>query len=365
MAQLDTLLPTNTSDIVAPITPNGAPVVVTTTALGQSAQLTFNGNVEQQAQVQLSSNTLGSVTVSLLASDGTTICSQQSSASSFSVPAGSLFAAALYRIYVHPATPVTGSITVSLATSGGVGTIPPRPAGATLDTGNSLSNSLVGLFVMNEGTGTTDKNLVSLQTASFSGGSLPTWNTSDPSVVFGGGASLNSYLNAGTDLTFDRLTPSQMTLVAKVYVSTLAAAGVCEKNDGNTIDSGFVFGWDGTGALRLTVERSSTDMRVATAASAVPSGQWTQFAVTWDGTSPAASSAHLFVNGNEQAKASAADGSGTVGYTNATNKPFRVGNASFDFAGSLNGRMAYLAVYRGRILTPSEMSQLDSQLPIH
>jgi hypothetical protein len=106
-------------------------------------------------------------------------------------------------------------------------------------------------------------------------------------------------------------------------------------------------------------------MRVATAASAVPSGQWTQFAVTWDGTSPAASSAHLFVNGNEQAKASAADGSGTVGYTNATNKPFRVGNASFDFAGSLNGRMAYLAVYRGRILTPSEMSQLDSQLPIH
>jgi hypothetical protein len=45
-------------------------------------------------------------------------------------------------------------------------------------------------------------------------------------------------------------------------------------------------------------------------------------------------------------------------------KRFRIGNARFDFAGSLNGKMAYLAVYKGRMLTPAEMGRLDVQLPI-
>jgi hypothetical protein len=42
----------------------------------------------------------------------------------------------------------------------------------------------------------------------------------------------------------------------------------------------------------------------------------------------------------------------------------RIAQPRFDFAGSLNGKMAYLAVYKGRILTPAEMGQLDVQLPI-
>src|SRR5262249_42639966 len=126
------------------------------------------------------------------------------------------------------------------------------------------------------------------------------------------------------------------------------------------------FGWDGSGALRLTVERSSVNMRVATAASAVATGQWMQVAFTWDGTVGTAAAAHLYVNGVEQTKASSADGSGTIGYANATNQPFRIGNASFDTqAGALNGKMEYLAVYKGRILTTTEMNQLDTQLPIH
>ena len=79
-----------------------------------------------------------------------------------------------------------------------------------------------------------------------------------------------------------------------------------------------------------------------------------------------ASGAHLFLNGVEQTKASSQNGSGTLGYANATNKPFRIGNASIEgIVGSLNGKMAYLAVYKGRILTTTEMNQLDAQLPIH
>jgi hypothetical protein len=132
-------------------------------------------------------------------------------------------------------------------------------------------------------------------------------------------------------------------------------------------DSGFVFGWDNTGALRLTVEKSTTNMRVATSGGAAGPGPWMQVAFTWDGTPShgTAADAHLFLNGVEQPKASAADGSGTLGFANATNQPFRIGNASYDpMAGSLNGKMAYLAIYKARILTPTEMNQLDAGLPI-
>src|SRR5262249_15111897 len=126
---------------------------------------------------------------------------------------------------------------------------------------------------------------------------------------------------------------------------------------------GFVFGWDSSGALRLTVEKSSQDMRVGTAAGAITAGQWMQVAFTWDGTVGTAAAAHLFINGVEQAKPTTGDGGGVLGYANATNQPFRIANASFDFAGSLNGRIGYLAVYKGRILTPAQMTQLDTQLP--
>lgn len=132
---------------------------------------------------------------------------------------------------------------------------PPRPAGSVLDSSNPLATNLVGLFIMNEGSGTTDLNLVDGQVANFSGSSSPSWNTSDPSVVFNGGGSLNSYMNAGTDLAFDKLTTSQTTIVAKVYVTALATGGVCEKNDDNAADSGFLFGWDSSGTLSLHLGR--------------------------------------------------------------------------------------------------------------
>lgn len=183
-------------------------------------------------------------------------------------------------------------------------------------------------------------------------------------MLFNGGSSLASYLNAGTDLTFDRLPTSQITIVAKVFVNQVSQAGVCEKNDNNSIDSGFVFGWDGSGALRLTVEKSSSNMRAGTVGGVIPTGQWVQVAFTWDGTVGLSSAAHLFIDAVELPKSGPSDGGGTLGFANATNQPFRIGNADFDFPGALNGKMAYLAVYKGRILSTSEMVQLDGQLPI-
>jgi hypothetical protein len=58
---------------------------------------------------------------------------------------------------------------------------------------------------------------------------------------------------------------SKITIAAKVFVSTLATEGICEKNDGNSIDSGFLFG-SSDGTLRFTIERASQNMRVYSAA---------------------------------------------------------------------------------------------------
>lgn len=242
--------------------------------------------------------------------------------------------------------------------------LPARPACAKLDTGNSLATNLAGLFLMNEGSGNSSKNLATSGTAAFAGAAAPGWNTSDPSVQFRGGASGNSFLNAGTDAAFDRMPTGKFTIVAKINASALTTPlGISEKSDGNSVD-GFIFGLERNGNLKLTVEKSNSNMRVQSGGDTVRAGQWVQVAVTWDGTVGTADAAHLYVNGVEQAKAFSSGGSGTLGFSAATNQPFRIGSASFDDFGSFNGKMAYIAVYNGRILTGPEMTQLDLRLPI-
>ncbi len=358
--QLDAQLPVDNIDVNGPIAPNGAAFPVNITSTGQNARLLFTAKGGENATVQLGSNTLGSVTVSLLNSDGTTLTSATSSASSFTLPSMMAPTNGVYAVYVHPNGGSGGSINVTLTLED----TPSRPTGKVLDTSNPLATNLQGLFVMNEATGNTDLNLVDNQTASFSGSTLPTWNTSDPSIIFAGGGSLVSYLNAGADLAFDQLPTSKVTIVTKVYLNALGG-GLCEKNDVNQI-AGFLFGTDSTGAIHLEIEHSQTNMHVATGSGIVGTGQWVQVAFTWDGTVDGTASAHLFLNGVEQDKPTAVNPVGTLTYANATDKPFRLGNVGFhDAVGSLNGKMAYLAVYRGRILSTAELNQLDGQLPIH
>jgi len=111
------------------------------------------------------------------------------------------------------------------------------------------------------------------------------------------------------------------------------------------------------------VDKTGGYLYVASPNSAVTTGQWMQLAVTWDGTVGTAASAHLFLNGVELSKPVSSDPGGTP--MNATSQPFLIGTASFFAPGSLSGKMLYLAVYKGRILTTTEMGQLDAQLPIH
>jgi Concanavalin A-like lectin/glucanases superfamily len=258
--------------------------------------------------------------------------------------------------------------------------LPGRAPGSVLDPNNSLSENLIGLFLMNEGTGTDEgqaagtDNIVDGVTATAAGSVLPTWEVGDPSIVFYGGPSLASYLNAQVDPTFDDMPTSQITIVAKVLVNAGAAA-ICEKNDGNPIpggDSGFVFGVTATNALRFVMELSQTNMKIQSADGVVPVQHWVQVAFTWDGTQSTpqnpgpASAAGLYINGVLQTPASETNGTGNLDHTRASNQnPFRIGNASYESVqGSFYGKIAYMAIYKGRLLSPSELTTLDNQLPI-
>jgi hypothetical protein len=265
-------------------------------------------------------------------------------------------------------------------------TLPGRPPGSVLDPMNPLSSNLIGLFIMNEGTGTmqglpaVDTNLVDGQTANPSGAAPPTWEVADPSIVFNGGAPLNSYLDAGIDIRFNDLPTNKITVVAKVFVNVLANAGICAKNDGKgpNTDSGFLFSLTPAGALQVTVEMTDHSVRNQTAGGAVIVGQWMQMAFTWDGSQyvpPAGATAGktpftaatILVNQIAQTPnpAMSSDGQGTLDVTRAANtKPFQIGNATFDFPGCLNGKVAYVAVYKGVLLTSTQLSMLDAQLPI-
>ena len=254
-----------------------------------------------------------------------------------------------------------------------------RPPGSVRDPDNALSANLIGLFIMNEGKETDqgkpaqDKNLVDGATANPVGNVPPTWEVADPSILFQGGASLNSYLDSGADLLFNDMPTSKITIVAKVQVNALSPGGICEKNDGKppNSDSGFIFVMDNNGALRVTVELSNNSMRITTAPVVIV-GQWMQLAFTWNGTlynsgtaTAPATAATIYVNQVPQTNLTVQDGHGTLDTTKlSNNQPFRIGNASYDFPGSLNGKIAYVAVYKGTLLTTAQMATLDTQLPI-
>jgi YD repeat-containing protein len=100
-------------DVTGNITIGGAAVNVTTTVPGQNGRLTFTGAANQKVTVNLASNTMGAVTVSLVKLDGTVLTSATSSSASFSLAKTTLPAAGTYTIKIDPSGANTGSISVS------------------------------------------------------------------------------------------------------------------------------------------------------------------------------------------------------------------------------------------------------------
>jgi YD repeat-containing protein len=350
LTQFDQQLPVS-ADAGSVTVENGGASSMTTTNANQDIQVDFNGWVAQPITVQLSNNTIGAVNVSLIGPDGSTVTSQASSATAFNLPATNLPLNGTYDVLVHPTAGTTGSITVSVVGQQGV-----RAANAVLDDSSALAPYLIGLFQMNEGTGTSEVNLVDGQPLTFAGASPPTWDLSDPAVFFNGGASLNSYLDAGSNPLFDNLSQNKITVVAKIQASSLAGGGIAEKTDSS---SGFTFSFDSSGRLRVDVWKPGTLWYLISGFNAVVPNQWQQVAFEWDGTTWSSSSFKIFVNGVAQGVSMGGTSQPSIGA-----QSFRIGNSSFDTTASFPGRIAYAAVFRGRMLTTTELGQLDGQLPV-
>ena len=89
-----------------------------TTVPGQGARLTFDGTQGQQANVSLTNNTMGQVTVNLLKPDGTILASYTSYGSSnFNLAAQTLPTTGTYTVSVDPAGVNTGGISVRITSS--------------------------------------------------------------------------------------------------------------------------------------------------------------------------------------------------------------------------------------------------------
>jgi YD repeat-containing protein len=102
------------ADASGSITIGGAAASVTITTPGQNGALTFSGTASQQATVHITTNTMGSVTVTLLKPDGSTLTSATSSSSSFDLSTQTLPTTGTYTIRIDPGGTNTGAMNVSV-----------------------------------------------------------------------------------------------------------------------------------------------------------------------------------------------------------------------------------------------------------
>jgi hypothetical protein len=93
---------------------NGSGVTFTITTPGQNWRLTFSGTSGQQVTGHATGNSIGSVTVSILNPNGSTLTSQGWSGTSFNMLPKTLTATGTHTIVIDPSGTATGSITMSL-----------------------------------------------------------------------------------------------------------------------------------------------------------------------------------------------------------------------------------------------------------
>ncbi len=110
-------------DVTGTIIVGGSPLTLTTTVPGQNAIPTFSGTSGQQVSIALSNNSMGTVTVTLLKPDGTSVTSAISAASSFTLSTQELPVTGSYSLKIDPSGANVGSITASVSQVSNSGTL--------------------------------------------------------------------------------------------------------------------------------------------------------------------------------------------------------------------------------------------------
>ena len=102
-------------DATGSITPGGAPVVATVTAVGQNVRLTFTGSVGQRVSLGIANSTItpGLTFVSIVKPDGTNLAGPVTTTSAF-IDTKTLPTAGTYTVLVDPNDLGTGSVTLTL-----------------------------------------------------------------------------------------------------------------------------------------------------------------------------------------------------------------------------------------------------------
>ena len=101
-------------DVSGSISVGGSSLTVTTTTPGQTGLLSFSGTSGQQVTVHATSNSIGSVTITLGSPNGETVTSQTSSSGSFNLSSVTLPGTGTCFIAVSPSQANTGSVTIQL-----------------------------------------------------------------------------------------------------------------------------------------------------------------------------------------------------------------------------------------------------------
>ena len=136
----------NIVHFVSPITPSGAPVVVSTTMPGQNGYLSFTGVAGQRVSVQGLSGTFGTnnVGVSVLNPNGTVLAPNVWMGPSGLLEPVTLPSAGVYTVLVDPYLATTGSITMKVFDVVHVtGTMTPGGAPVTVSTTVPAQNALL------------------------------------------------------------------------------------------------------------------------------------------------------------------------------------------------------------------------------
>jgi YD repeat-containing protein len=103
------------ADATGTVTVGGPAVNASNTVPGQNATLTFSGTAGQQATVHVTGSTMGTVTVSLLKPDGTSLTSSTSfGGSTLNLATQTLPTTGTYTIKIDPGGAGTGSMSVSV-----------------------------------------------------------------------------------------------------------------------------------------------------------------------------------------------------------------------------------------------------------
>jgi hypothetical protein len=103
-----------TSDVTGTIVPGGSSAIVSLTAPGQNARLTFNGTIGQRVSLRATSSTISSGILRILRPDGTTLVSTVLTASGAFIDVQSLAATGAYTVLVDPDTTNIGNTTLTL-----------------------------------------------------------------------------------------------------------------------------------------------------------------------------------------------------------------------------------------------------------